>query len=717
MPIPPHDYYHGPHEPPHLHSHADQHYIEPDYVANECDDQLPIISTVGRGPEGPGLSAEIMQDEPDAFRFVVKNDKTGEVVFISPNLSAGIFWIQNPVHHEWTDGDVAHFDIHTKRDGSITSQSIDVPPGATGSRVYLYDKVLMPPNDGYYDHVYQVLEDDLRYYTKKPNRWPAYPAPRPNDIVAFYLKEGNYKKLAFGTIEAVENGNVVFLCHLVIEIPLPTLLPNGHWAVDGVDTGIDAQGPQGEKGEKGDPGPRGHTGAKGPKGDPGVQGFPGRDGLPAKVEIGNVCTLEPGMPASMSQTYDPLTNTTTLNFGIPMGMPGRAINIHNGIWHIEDLPPYDETPVNDAFIVYDGDRQFDLYVRGYYPYQGELGGPWTVVYDWQGRPGTGTRVLLPPYALDPEIGGVIEFSSAEGNLAFAPYNYLSDDDIVIDENGYIGILGSVTDNSGTYTITTVGQLHWAKEYLTDEELSDLITEHILPLIHQDEPFNVESITDEELDDLTKNHILPQIYQDERQEIPPTISDEELEDLTKLHILPYIYQDDQTITSYEDLVDKPAINGHELTPDTQFAEIEPSYDDLTDKPDTMNPETLTEEERAAMVEQMLPEIYQDERATFDSLDDKPDIPTSYYDLTDRPTIIDDYEQLRNKPHIPRSVMELEDKPAINSHVLTPDTKFEEIEPSYNDLTDKPEGIDTMSEEELSAYIDKVKLGIPQIERNE
>ena len=61
----PHDYDDG-----RLHSRGNsRHYIEPDYIANEADDQLPLLSTVGRGPRGAGLTIGNLVNEDGEFSF------------------------------------------------------------------------------------------------------------------------------------------------------------------------------------------------------------------------------------------------------------------------------------------------------------------------------------------------------------------------------------------------------------------------------------------------------------------------------------------------------------------------------------------------------------------------------------------------------------------------------------------------------------------------
>lgn len=437
--------------------HDHEHYIEPDYIATDADDVLPIISTIGRGPMGDGLEAEIVKDSKEYFTFKITNTRTGETIFESPNLSAGWFEIINPNKHDPIDGEVVHLDVVTHRGGSSTSQTLAVAPGSTGSRIYFADNGVAKVMWAGYENVYQVVKSSLKWDGQTPEQFPSYPDPRVDDIVVCQMQDDDTKKLSFGRIVSVDNGMVVFLTHLVVDCPVPSVLPNGHWAIDGVDTGLTAigeRGPQGERGERGPQGERGRTGAQGPQGYQGEPGKDGKDGMPASVEVGTVTTVEPMDGASISSTYDKVTNTTTLNFAIPRGEAGPAINVRNGVWTLESLPKWEDTPAGDAFIVQDKDGRFDLYIRGRLPYQSEEGGPWSVVEDWQGRPGTGMHVLSENYIIPEE--DELHIPVAESGDAFIPNNYLFDGAIILDANGYLGILGSSYDSSGDYTVTPLG---------------------------------------------------------------------------------------------------------------------------------------------------------------------------------------------------------------------------------------------------------------------
>lgn len=435
----PHDYYcHG--DRPDLRSRGNsRHYIEPDYIANEADDQLPLLSTVGRGPRGAGLVIGNLVNEDGKFSFGIYSDLTGELVLQTPNLSAGTISISakpaEPVAGETVvmDVDVAVGDEHRHF-------SVPIPPGSTGSRIYMVSTEL---EDGGKGHAYQVQVSDLMVYGMKDQGWTNWPTPRVNDVCVFKASG----KLGFGTIETVQDGMVTFTSQVLFDVLQHLAIgENGHWVIGGIDTGVMAQGPQGPKGEQGPQGP------KGPKGDP--------DGLPARMTVGTVD--EGDHPAFTVHLVDENTNTYSVNVTLPKGDDGKSININGGIYKLPDLPSFDDTPVNDAFIVNDyeesEDHRYDLYIRGKEPVVAEDGGPWTVVEDWQGVQGFSMRVLT-GRSIDPDE--TIRIPKAEADTAFTPHIGILDGDLCTDGR-YLGVIGSAMDDSGDYTVTFVArfQIGW-----------------------------------------------------------------------------------------------------------------------------------------------------------------------------------------------------------------------------------------------------------------
>lgn len=451
-------------EPINASRHNSSTYVEPDYLAHSAQAQLPTLSTIGRGPAGKGVIPQIVTTNTDgSFRFALIDTETGEQVMVSDNLAAGKLEVHAPDHTP-VSGEAVTIDICVRRGTEVEHQPITIPAGAVGSRWFCYP--------GYPEYstqsVYQFPVDELVY--DGTNMYRDKPIPRPNDLVVFVTNDA---RIVFGNVEACENGQAVVVARTQMPSPLPTISETGKWIIGNMEVeGISAQGPKGEKGDKGDKGDRGDIG---PQGIQGEKGLRGDKGDPAKIEIGNVSTLPPTRPASVSKNYDPETNVTTLNFGIPEGAAGKAIDIQGGIWYIDTLPEYDDTPVNQAFIVYDGDKQFDLYIRGTDPVIASDGGPWTVIEDWQGRPGSGTHMMLDPYYMSDDIDGTVHIPAAEGELAFNPSNYLTDDDIVIDTQLRIGVLSSTEDESGDYIVTTKGKLTMTWDNVQDKPFSNVDT--------------------------------------------------------------------------------------------------------------------------------------------------------------------------------------------------------------------------------------------------
>ena len=451
----PHDYYE--HGRPDLRNRGNSRpYIEPDYIANEADDQLPLLSTVGRGPRGAGLSIGDLVNGDGEFSFGIYSDLTGEEIMHTPNLSAGRIYVsakpEAPVA-----GETVVMDVQVKQGGASSHYQVPIPAGATGSRIFMASTELEDGGEGY---AYSVQVSDLMVYGSDGIGWKDMPVPRVNDVVVFKASG----KLGFGTIEAVENGSAVFTSQVLFDVLQKLSIgENGHWLIDGVDTGTMAQGPKGDKGDKGDPG---KDGAPGPQGKPGEKGDPGRDGekgeqgdrgLPATMVVRSV--TETDQPTVDVQRTDVEGNVFSMDFGLPRGADGKSVNINGGVYKVTDLPSFDDTPVNDAFIVSDyeesEDYRYDLYIRGKQAVSAEDGGPWTVVEDWQGMPGFSIR-----YLVGAEIDQADPIQIPESDIAskLNPSAHVADGDLVIDDHGRLGVIGSATDNNGYITVAYVTKL-------------------------------------------------------------------------------------------------------------------------------------------------------------------------------------------------------------------------------------------------------------------
>ena len=443
-------------------------YIDPDRLAGECDDQLPLISKVGRGPRGHGVTPRVRTDQPGEYVVEFVDDVTGEVVLSTANLSAGEVSVSVDEGHSPVAGETVMATIHVRHGDRTQDYSLPIPPGATGSLFYEVAGEVAPTEDG----TYSVEAERLTSWGDGTR--PSRPYPRANDMVVFTTPNG----LSFGTIEAVEDGRVVFTSRVGFELPEFGVSEDGHMTVNGKDTGVNVVGPEGPQGPKGDPGEDGRDGARGPKGDPGdpgedgAPGDKGDPGLPANMVVRSV--TEAAQPTVTVQRTDVQTNTFSMDFGLPRGADGRSVDIQGGVYKVSELPPFDDTPVNRAFIVSDyeetKDYRYDLYIRGIEPVIAEDGGPWTVVEDWQGMPGFSVR-----YLLTSEIDEATPLQVAEADVptTFSPSAHMTDGDLVIDAHGRLGIVGSATDNNGIVTVSYVASLQIGWDDILDKP-SDLV---------------------------------------------------------------------------------------------------------------------------------------------------------------------------------------------------------------------------------------------------
>lgn len=419
-------------------------YIDPDRLAGECDDQLPLISKIGRGPRGHGVTPRVRTDQPGEYVVEFVDDVTGEVVLSTANLSAGEVSVSVDEGHSPVAGETVMATIHVRHGDRTQDYSLPIPPGATGSLFYEVAGEVAPTEDG----TYRVEVEKLASWGNL-NR-PSRPYPRVNDMVVFPTPTG----FAFGTIEAVEGGMAVFTSRTGYELPEFGVTENGHLTVGGKDTGVSIVGPQG---------PEGPEGPEGPQGPP--------NGLSAVMTVGEV--LEGDEPKFSVRLIDKRTNTYSIDVTLPKGSDGTSINVNAGVYKISDLPPFDDTPVNDAFVVSDyeesSDHRYDLYIRGKEPVVAEEGGPWTVVEDWQGVQGFSTRALV-GYSIDRDEP--IRISKEIAPSAFVPNIDILDGDLCVDGTR-IGMIGSAADNSGDYTVTYVNDLSVYWDYVLDKP-TDLV---------------------------------------------------------------------------------------------------------------------------------------------------------------------------------------------------------------------------------------------------
>lgn len=458
---------------PDLVSHGNSRpYIEPDYTAMECDDQLPAISTMGRGPRGRGIAIAGIEMDEDTFKFSIVEDENGETVYQTPNLSAGLIKVsakpRNPVA-----GETVVMDVTVTRDGRSTVTQVPIPAGSTGSRIFMCSVDLGEPmGEGF---AYQADISALMHYGRNSAEWETMPVPRVNDVVVFTLAG----RLAFGTIEAIEGGRAVFTSQVDFDVLQSLEIDaSGNWVIGGVPTNRPARGPKGDKGDPGEdgrdgaPGPKGEDGPRGPQGPQGAPGETGEDGKPAIMKVGRV--EETKTPIVKVTRTDAIGNEFTMDFGLPRGADGKSVDIQGGVYTTDQLPAFDDTPVNRAFIVKDEDNQFDLYIRGLEPVIAEDGGPWTVVENWQGVQGFSVRYLV---SLTIPSEGVLRIPANTATTAFQDSRFIIDGDLAIDRAGTVGIIGSSVDNSGDYTVTKIGTLNVNWDNVLEKPDNLVIADH------------------------------------------------------------------------------------------------------------------------------------------------------------------------------------------------------------------------------------------------
>ena len=248
-----------------------KHYRDTYMNSFSCDDQLPLISSIGRGPRGAGITAKLLKDTDTEFIFSLVDDETGEEVFQSPNLAPAIVSVSAPKHTPIA-GENYPITFSMRHGADVREYTVDIPSGAQGSLIYcLEDPIHLNStseneNSGMWfkfanlgDTTFRTTIDHLLIYGE--HDWTDKPIPRVNDIIfcPYYAKKQNSYSIgvSFGTIEAVENGTVVWTARTFVPSIDIGLSENGTWVINGKDSGLAA------KGEKGDTGPQGAQGAKG----------------------------------------------------------------------------------------------------------------------------------------------------------------------------------------------------------------------------------------------------------------------------------------------------------------------------------------------------------------------------------------------------------------------------------------------------------------------
>lgn len=201
----PHDYYAPYSDEPHLHNrHAGRHYVEPDWQANAAGHQLPVLSTVGRGPRGEGLQVSNIVEEDGIESFALYSTLTGELLWQSPNLAPGDLSFTALPFDQLSAGQPAPLDIKWTRGGTTKTTHAYLPCGEPGSLIFtLADKIQKNTTD-----IYQTTMGDLVVY--KRETWPNHQKPnaKVNDIVMCCVVDEDGEYLAVGDIINVgDHGN------------------------------------------------------------------------------------------------------------------------------------------------------------------------------------------------------------------------------------------------------------------------------------------------------------------------------------------------------------------------------------------------------------------------------------------------------------------------------------------------------------------------------
>ena len=150
----PHDYYDKDHLPQ-LHNRGEGHpYVEPDWFAHSHDGALPIISTIGRGPKGDGITAK-----REGADLIIENDLGEQVAKFT--IGDWDVSIKTPSIAEITGGKDTYFDIVVSDGTNEKTSRVTVPCGPQGSRIFIRNAETLDYNE---DDVYEIDKADICSY-------------------------------------------------------------------------------------------------------------------------------------------------------------------------------------------------------------------------------------------------------------------------------------------------------------------------------------------------------------------------------------------------------------------------------------------------------------------------------------------------------------------------------------------------------------------------
>lgn len=232
----PHDYYAPYSDEPKLHNRgAARPYIEPDWQANAAGHQLPVLSTVGRGPRGEGLEVGNVVNEDGTVSFALYSTLTGELVWQSPNLAPSKIEFLPTDFRDLAAGQPAPMDIKVTRGGITETTHAYLPCGEQGSLIYTLDAIV-PWNRS---QTYQTTVNDLIIYGNQHWNNGHKPMPKVNDIIVVKLQEEDKVVLAIADIVQVGSTSED---EIALDSPVVYV----------VRTMIDNVGPKGDKGDPGE---------------------------------------------------------------------------------------------------------------------------------------------------------------------------------------------------------------------------------------------------------------------------------------------------------------------------------------------------------------------------------------------------------------------------------------------------------------------------------
>lgn len=234
MPVP-HDFYSPYSDEPRLHNrHHSRPYIEPDWQAHAAGHQLPVLSTIGRGPRGYGMHLANYSEDGNGYQFdIISDDPNAEPFTVGP-IPTGEIEVATEGGKLVLITNEFYVDDSGQRKVKKVRTKVDLPQAEDGTRIFLV-KDSDTPRYKTRDDLYQIPWTDLYYYNNQnTQRENAIPEPRVEDLVMFtvYSDEDTMQlEVAYGFFASLDGIDNVLV--KAVEY-LPTI--------------------KGDKGDKGDPG-------------------------------------------------------------------------------------------------------------------------------------------------------------------------------------------------------------------------------------------------------------------------------------------------------------------------------------------------------------------------------------------------------------------------------------------------------------------------------